>query len=316
MPPSKSVIITGGSTGLGFEAAKAVIGDPSVLAVLACRNPELGQGAVQKLVGSGGNAVFLTLDLGDQSSVHRFVDQFRSMECPPLTGIICNAGMQNVADPTNTAQGYEATFAVNHLGHYLLTRLLLDDLEQGGSITLVSSGTHDPKEKTGMPEPVYRDAQSVAHNMEPGRPAGLRRYTTSKLCNVFFTYELARRLAASSDARLKSITVNALDPGLMPATGLARSWPAPLRWVSRNVLPLLRFVNGNVHSPEVSGKRLAALTVGADAKPGGRYFSNGRAVRSSDLSYDQAKQRELWVASAKMTGLAMEIGASQSKAKG
>jgi hypothetical protein len=115
------------------------------------------------------------------------------------------------------------------------------------------------------------------------------------------------RLAASGDPRLASIKVNAIDPGLMPATGLTRSYAAPMQWIVRNVMPLLRLINDNVHSPETSAKRVAALTIGEDAAPGGRYFRNGKAVRSSEASYDQGKARELWVSSAAMTGLPSEI---------
>lgn len=178
---------------------------------------------------------------------------------------------------------------------------------QGSRITMVSSGTHDPKQKTGMPAPVYTDANKLAHDFEDNRNAGLRRYTTSKLCNLLFTYELSRRLAAAGDARLQSTKVNAIDPGLMPATGLARSWPRPLRWVSRNVLPLLRLINDNVHDPQTSGERVAALTTGPEVFPGGRYFSNGKAIPSSDLSCEQSLQRELWTSSARMTGLPVDI---------
>lgn len=309
MPTSQSVIITGGNAGLGFEVAKAVARDSARLVVVACRSPTLGCEAVKHLEADGRHAVFLPIDLGNQASIRKFVELFREAELPPLSAIICNAGMQNVSAPQKTAEGYETTFAVNHLGHYLLTRLLLSDLTQDGRITLVSSGTHDPNEKTGMPAPVYINADALAHDFEVSRTPGLRRYTTSKLCNVFFTYELSRRLAASNDARLTSIKVNAIDPGLMPATGLARSWPKPMQWVSRNVLPLLRFINGNVHTPQTSGERVASLTTGLQATPGGRYFSNGRAVRSSDLSYDQASQRELWISSAKMTGLPVDLAA-------
>ena len=212
-----------------------------------------------------------------------------------------------MAAPTKTIEGYEMTFAVNHLGHYLLTRLLVDEMMQDSRITFISSGTHDPRERTGMPPPVYETAETIAQDFEISRNAGLRRYTTSKLCNIYCAYELSRRLSASGDARLSSIKVNAIDPGLMPATRLARSWPVPLRWVSRNVLPLLRLVNNNVHAPATSATRVAAITLGNDAAPGGRYFSNGKPVRSSDASYDESKARELWTASAAMTGLAADI---------
>jgi NAD(P)-dependent dehydrogenase (short-subunit alcohol dehydrogenase family) len=307
----KSIIITGGNAGLGFETAKAIVRDPSKLVVVACRNADLGHQAVEQLNTIGGKAAFLPLDLSDQASIRRFVGLFREAGLPPLYGIICNAGMQNFGTPQKTVEGYETTFAVNHLGHYLLVRLLLGDLSQDGRITIVSSGTHDPKERTGMPPPVYKDADTVAHDFEANFKAGMRRYTTSKLCNVFFTYELARQLAASSDVRLSSAKVNAFDPGLMPATGLTRSAPKPLQWVARNLLPLVGLFRANVHKPETSGGRVAALTIGLEAAPGGRYFSDGKVVRSSDLSYDEAKQRELWVSSARMTGLPAELTGPQ-----
>jgi NAD(P)-dependent dehydrogenase (short-subunit alcohol dehydrogenase family) len=312
MSSSRSIIVTGANSGLGLEAAKELARDRSNLIIVACRNPQAGRNAVADLQTSGATAAFLPLDLNNQQSIREFVDAFRAAKLPPLFAIVCNAGTQNVAKQETTIEGFETTFAVNHLGHYLLVRLLLDDLMPDGRVAIVASGVHDPKTKSGLPEPVYEDAEAVAHDLKQGRPAGLRRYSTSKLCNVFFTYELSHRLANSGDARLKSIKVNAFDPGFMPTTGLARSWPPFLRWVSGNVLPLLRFVIKNVHTPEVSGARLAALTLGKDASPGGRYFSDGKAVPSSDLSYDQKKQHELWVSSARMTALPENIKAAAS----
>ena len=308
MPPSYSVIITGGNAGLGFETAKVIALHKDAIAVIACRNPALGRDAVARLTALGGRAVYLPLDLASQESIRQFAEAYRDAGLPPLRAIICNAGMQNVSTPTRTIEGYESTFAVNHLGHYLLTRLLLDDMAQDGRITFVSSGVHDPAERIPVPSAVYEDAETVAHDFEPGRNAGLRRYATSKLCNIYCTYELSRRLSASGDSRLASIKVNAVDPGLMPTTGLSRTLPPLLQLVGRNVLPWLRLVNDNVHSsPATSGKRLAAMTMGEDAAPGGRYFSNGKVVRSSDASYDEGKARELWVSSAAMTGLSDDI---------
>ena len=307
MSPTYSIIITGGNTGLGFETAKVIALDKDAMVVIACRNPQLGQDAVARLTAFGGHAAFLPLDLASQASIREFAEAYRHAGLPPLKGIICNAGMQNVAAPTKTIEGYELTFAVNHLGHYLLTRLLLDDMEQDGRITFVSSGTHDPAERLPVPSAVYENAETVAHDFESSQKAGLRRYATSKLCNIYCTYELSRRLSASGDPRLASIKVNAIDPGLMPATGLTRSSPAPMQWIVRNVMPWLRLINDNVHSPETSAKRVAALTIGEDAAPGGRYFRNGKAVRSSEASYDEGKARELWVSSAAMTGLSSEI---------
>lgn len=304
MSPSLSIIITGGNAGLGFEISKEIARDPLRTVVLACRNPGLGKQAVADLQALGGHAVFLPLDLGVQASVHQFVEMFRRAALPPLHGIICNAGMMNAATPQRTKEGYETTFAVNHLGHFLLVRLLLNDLAEDARITFVSSGTHDPAAKTRVPPPIYQNAYALAHDFKSTRRDGMRRYATSKLCNVLCAYELQRLLKGSADARLTSIKVNAINPGMMPGTGFTRTMPKPMQLISRYVLPL---VSKNVQTPEISGKRVAELTVGTEAAPGGRYFSNGKSTASSDASYDPVLQRELRISSEKMTGLASKI---------
>lgn len=307
MTQTRTFIVTGGNTGLGFECAAVLAADSKNLVVIACRDPDQGNRAVQRLRQSGGKAEVLPLDLAKQASVHAFADDFRKRAFPPLAGLVCNAGGQNVAAPTRTIEGFETTFAVNHLGHYLLSRLLLADLASDARITFVSSGTHDPKQKTGMPEPRYVSAEAVAHDFESGSLAGRRRYTTSKLCNVYCTYELSRRLAASPDQRLQSICVNAFDPGLMPATSLARTYPAPLRFISKYMLPALALFVSNIHSPATSGRRLAQIALGDNGYATGKYFSNGREVESSVMSYDIGNAIELWNGSADMTGLSHEL---------
>lgn len=307
MALTKTFIVTGGNTGLGFECSSALAKDSSVLVIIACRDVQKGEQAALRVSEAKGHANALPLDLSKQGSIRTFVELFRKGQFPPLAGVVCNAGVQNVGAPAKTEEGYEMTFAVNHLGHYLLTRLLLPDLAMNASITFVSSGTHDPQQKSGMPEPRYIDAEAVAHDFEPGGNAGRRRYTTSKLCNIYCTYEYARRFAAASDPRLQSIRVNAFDPGLMPATDLARTYSAPLRFVSRYILPVLSLFISNVHSPATSGRRLAQLTSGSEGPVTGKYFSDGKEVLSSAASYDTQKALDLWNASAKMTGLPSEL---------
>jgi len=307
MAPARTFIVTGGNSGLGFECASTLARDSGVLVVIACRDVQMGEQAAQRMSDARGNVKVLPLDLAKQGSIRAFVDAFRKSQFPPLAGLVCNAGGQNVASPTKTEEGYETTFAVNHLGHYLLTRLLLPDLASGGRITFVSSGTHDPTQRTGMPEPRYVTAEALAHDFEPSGLAGRRRYTTSKLCNIYCTYELARRLSASPDPRLRSLGVNAFDPGLMPGTGLARTYSAPLRFVSRFILPALSLFMSNVHSPATSGRRLALLASGSEGTATGKYFSDGREVRSSAASYDTGNALDLWNRSAEMTGLPTEL---------
>lgn len=164
MVPTQTNIVTGGNSGLGFECASALAKDSSTLVIIACRNALQGEQAAQRVRAAGGNVDVLPLDLAKQASVRSFVETFRKRRFPPLVGVVCNAGMQNVGAPTKTEEGYETTFAVNHLGHYLLTRLLLSDLARGARIIFVSSGTHDPEQKTGMPAPGYTTAEAVAHN--------------------------------------------------------------------------------------------------------------------------------------------------------
>ena len=304
---AKTFIVTGGNTGLGLECAATLAQEKNALVIIACRDPQKGEQAAQQLREKGGNAKTLPLDLASQSSIRAFVQAFQEGHFPPLAGIVCNAGMQNVSVPTKTDAGFESTFAVNHLGHYLLTRLLLANCDSGAHIVFVSSGTHDPKQKTGMPEPVYKDADALAHDFEPSPQAGRRRYTTSKLCNVYCTYEYARRLAASGDPSLSSLRVNAFDPGFMPGTDLARTYSAPLRFVSRYILPALTLFVSNVHTSAKSGQRLAQLVLGAEGPATGKYFSDGRETPSSTASYDTQNALELWSASAQMTGVPAEL---------
>jgi NAD(P)-dependent dehydrogenase (short-subunit alcohol dehydrogenase family) len=307
MKPKRTWIVTGGNTGLGLECARNLARDPDNLVVIACRDPEKGEQAATTLRESGGAVQVLALDLSKLSSVRGFVEQFRGANLPPLAGIVCNAGVQSVEVPTRTAEGYETTFAVNHLGHYLLTRLLLPDLKAGGSIVFVSSNTHDPKAKTGMPEPRYQNAKALAADFEVDADAGRRRYTTSKLCNIYNTYELARRLGESPDPRLRSLRVNAFDPGMMPGTGLARTYPAPLRFIWNYILPLATLFQRNVNRVSTSGARLARLASGGMGNATGKYYSDGRETRSSALSYNADNARELWNSSADITGLPHDL---------
>lgn len=304
---AQTFIVTGSNTGLGFECASALAKDSKVAVIIACRDVQKGQQAAKRMLDAKGNVTVLPLDLAKQASIHAFVDAFRKSQFPPLAGVVCNAGVQNVATPEKGAEGYESTFAVNHLRHYLLTRLLLPEIASGGRITFVSSGTHDSQQKTGMPEPRYGSAQALAHDFEATPLAGRRRYTTSKLCNIYCTYEYARRFAASPDARLQSLRVNAFDPGFMGATGLARTYSAPLRFISRYILPALSLLVSNIHNPTTSGRRLALLAAGGEGSATGKYFSDGREVKSSAASYDRQNALELWNSSAEMTGLPSEL---------
>jgi NAD(P)-dependent dehydrogenase (short-subunit alcohol dehydrogenase family) len=300
----RTVLITGGTGSLGFRTAAAIAGArQDWLVVITGRATERTRDAAVRVAErTGGQVVGLPLDLGSLAEVHRFAEQFPARDMPPLYAIVCNAGVQTVSGTVRTVDGFEQTFAVNHLAHFLLVRQLLPRLATPARIVLVSSDTHDPTKPTGMPAPAYPDARALAVPEEIGPHSaavrGRRRYTTSKLCNVLMAYELARRLAAGDGSlgAAGETTVNAFDPGLMPGTGLARDYGrlASLAW--RYLLPVLTVLPGlNVHTPRRSGAALARLVLDpALAGVRARYFSGTREVRSSIDSYDPVLAARLW----------------------
>lgn len=311
----RTVIVTGGSQGLGYQAAKnvAAAGDGWHV-VVAGRSEEKVAEAVGRMRAESGNprVVGMVLDLASLRSVRSFAEAFAAREdLPPLGALVCNAGLQVVSGTTYTEDGFETTFGVNHLGHFLLVNLLLEHTVSPARIVFVSSGTHDPKQRTGMPAPRYLGAKALAWPERYPDPdagdegagvVGRRRYTTSKLANLYAAYELARRSTGSG------ITSNAFDPGFMPGTGLARDYGPAARFVSDRVLPLLRPVFGifgmNTHTVEASGKALARLVTDPELENvSGRYFEGEKEVRSSELSYDRKNAAELWETSAELVGL-------------
>ncbi|MBN3508645.1 SDR family NAD(P)-dependent oxidoreductase [Mycolicibacterium septicum] len=294
----KTAIITGANTGLGFECARALLeSDPGWHVVLAVRDTRRGADAAARLDRPGRTTV-VELDLASLRSVRDFVGRLPDLEVPPLTALVCNAGLQVVSGAATTADGYEMTFGVNHLGHFALVRQVLGALTAPARIVVVSSGTHDPDKFTGMPAPQYNSVDELLRPPAGGLTGeeGRRRYTTSKLCNMLFTYELDRRLGHGA----RGVTVNAFDPGLMPGSGLARDYGSVQRLAWRLVMPVLRILP-NVNSTRRSGTNLAAL-VDDPALDGvtGEYFEGTRRIRSSRDSYDAALAADLWQVSERL----------------
>ncbi|MUL85426.1 MULTISPECIES: SDR family NAD(P)-dependent oxidoreductase [unclassified Mycolicibacterium] len=297
----KTAIITGANTGLGFECARAVLeSDPGWHVVLAVRDSVRGNDAAGRL-GHPGRTTVSELDLASLRSVRNFADGLPELDVPPLNALVCNAGLQMVAGAHTTADGYEMTFGVNHLGHFALVQNVIQALAAPARIVVVSSGTHDPDKFTGMPAPRYTCADELLHPPPGGLTGdeGRRRYTTSKLCNMLFSYELDRRLGHGA----RGITVNAFDPGLMPGSGLARDYSRGQRLAWRLLMPALRILP-NVNSPRRSGANLAALVVDP-ALDGvtGAYFEGARRIRSSRDSYDAALAADLWRVSERLVAL-------------
>jgi NAD(P)-dependent dehydrogenase (short-subunit alcohol dehydrogenase family) len=287
----QSAVITGANSGLGLECARALLQRPEGWhIVLAIRDPGRGRTAVADL-GEPARCTVAQLDLASLASIRRFIAEYTRRDLPPTRALICNAGIQVISAPRTTEDGIELTFGVNHLGHFALATGLLDRLEPPARIVIVSSDTHDPKRSTGMPAPRYTSAAELAH--PPASLSGRQRYTTSKLCNILFAYELDRGLPSG-------ITVNAFNPGLMPGSGLARDYGRVQRLAWRFILPALR-VLPSVRSARTSGEDLAALVSDPSyAGVSGRYFDGRKQIRSSEDSYDTEKARDLWETSERL----------------
>jgi NAD(P)-dependent dehydrogenase (short-subunit alcohol dehydrogenase family) len=252
------------------------------------------------------------LDLASLASVRAFVDELAAADVPPLMAIICNAGISKPTVRQRSADGYEVTFAANHLGHFLLVHLLLDYMQPPARILFVSSGAHDPAHAGGpMQPPRYVKAEWLAYpERDPGLPAddgvaGGQAYASAKLCNVLCAYELARRLDAGRPAgQAPPITVNAFDPGLIAGTGLGRDSQGMSRFMWYHVMPrATRFIPA-ARTAAQSGADLAHLaTEPALAGVTGKYFSGREMVASSADSYDLEKAADLWQTSVELSHL-------------
>jgi NAD(P)-dependent dehydrogenase (short-subunit alcohol dehydrogenase family) len=296
----KTAIVTGASGGLGLACARQLAARPGFRVVLACRDAGRGAKAAATIAAHPESRTEVAvLDVGSLASVRRFAAGFEG----GLDALVLNAGVQVVTGRTVTEDGFEETFAVNHLGQFLLANLLLPHMSPGGRIVFVSSDTHDPRNWTGMPAPLLASASELARGDDrPGESpghAGRRRYSTSKLCNVLAAYEMQRRLDPD-----RGISVAAFDPGFMPSTGLARDYGPVVGSLVRYLLPAVALLKPNAHLVRTSARRLARLAVDPEfAACAGLYYSGGRSVPSSEASYGRDSARDLWAGSSSLTGL-------------
>lgn len=302
----KTIIITGGNTGLGFACAIDICKtQKNWHVIIACRNELKAQWAVEKVISEAGNTNigFQKLDLSSFQSVHEFVATFLSAEHPPLHGIVCNAGVSLGDEVTTTTDGIETTFQVNCLGHFLLVNLLLPHFQNASRILFVSSELHRNDGPIKSFRPDFKSAKDMAYPEKPLSPiknSGSKRYSATKLCLLFYTYKLARQLSLEDT---KSITVNAFNPGLMPDTalgGLNKMFLTKL--FLKYILPI--FTKGAVSNPSISGSVLAELLTNDKYQNiTGKYFDRHKIILSSKESYDKIKWLDLWHVSEAIVGL-------------
>ena len=272
----KVSIVTGANSGIGKETAKA-LAKLGAAVVMVCRSRERGQQALDEVKKASGNenVELMLCDLSSQKSIREFAAEFKKSHAR-LACLVNNAGVL-FRSRSETEDGIEATFAVNHLGYFLLTNLLLDLMAESAParIVNVSSEAH----KYGAIN--FDDLQNEKNYR------AFAAYSNSKLANVLFTYELARRLEGTQ------VTANCLHPGVV-GTNLFRALPKPLGALFRLV----------TLSPEKGARTSVYLASSAEVEGvTGRYFVKKAATRTSSASYNEDTARRLWDASAKLTGL-------------
>ena len=265
------------------------------------RSPQLSVGA------RGGrdlpNATVLPLELASLQSVRDFADAVKQhLGNTRIDMLVLNAGAQ-FRQAERSDDGYEMTFAVNHLSHYLLARLLMPEMAEGGRIVITTSDTHDPAKMPLGPRTL--DPEALAH---PTKDSTGRAYAASKLCNLL----TARSLAASEDVTTRHITVIAYNPGLTGGTSLSGG-SALQRAAMAALRPVLRFLSLflsqlYMSTPEQSGDALARLVMGQVTPPPGRVYAS--RVRGKITFPDPSKLAQsddardlLWRESAAMVGL-------------
>ena len=271
----KTALVTGGTAGIGFVTARALAEKGAAVTVVG-RNPQRGEQAARAIRAGvpGAEVRFERADLSLLDESRRLARNIAE-STERLDVLVNNAGAI-FSRRRVTADGLEATFALNHMSYFLLTNLLLNRLRaaEAGRIVVVASIAH-------------RRAELDFDDLQCARRYSVRTaYSRSKLANVMFAYALARRLEGSP------VTVNALHPGLV-----ASRFGSDNGWLFRNALKLAFRVSGAIGVEEGAALNIRLASDPALARVSGRYFSDGKETPSSAASLSVEDQERLWSAS-------------------
>jgi retinol dehydrogenase-14 len=271
-------IVTGATRGIGRATAEG-LAKLGATTILIARRTADGESVAREIATKARVApAVVTADLSSQASIRQAAAELAG-RYPQVHVLINNAGVIPARREV-TVDGLEMQFAVNHLAYFLLTNLLLPELRAGAPsrVINVSSGAHDRARLQ------FEDLQSEREY----QPRAV--YSRSKLANVLFTYELARRLKGTG------VTANCLSPGVV-ATGMLADYMGVPRTGGASA-------SSFGASPEQGAETSIYLAASPDVEGvTGKYFEKSRAIRSSQESYDEAAARRLWEVSERLTGL-------------
>ncbi|CAL9213581.1 unnamed protein product [Arabidopsis halleri] len=311
-----TAVITGASSGLGLATAKALADTGKWHVIMACRNFLKAEKAARSVGMSKEDYTVMHLDLASLESVKQFVENFRRTE-QPLDVLVCNAAVYQptAKEPSFTAEGFELSVGTNHLGHFLLSRLLLDDLKKSdypskrmiivGSITgntNTLAGNVPPKANLGDLRGLASGLNGQNSSMiDGGEFDGAKAYKDSKVCNMLTMQELHRRYHEET-----GVTFASLYPGCIATTGLFREHIPLFRLLFP---PFQKYITKGYVSEEEAGKRLAQVVSDPSLGKSGVYWSWNKNSSSfenqlSKEASDAEKAKKLWEVSEKLVGLA------------
>ena len=285
-------MITGGNSGIGFATASKLAAQ-GFHVIMASRNQQASTQAIARMHARYPNASVesIPLDLASFASVRQCAAAFQAKGYP-LHVLINNAGGSIPGKQARfTADGFEMTFGTNHLGHFLFTNLLLSNLTRSAParVITVSSQLHIPGYAGGKPPDFDYDNLKG----EKYYDANVF-YRNSKLANMWFTYELQRRLTGTG------VTSNAVCPGFVPAAIAERRTSPVERFLYKQILARMPFARS---LEQASTSYMVAATDPGLEGVGGKFIVDGKERRSSEESYDEQKARRLWDASWTWCGL-------------
>ena len=261
----KVCIITGANGGIGKATATA-LAQLGATVILACRNKERGEIAKADVISATSNSAveLMVVDLSLQESIQKMVTGFG--EKHDHLDVLINIAAVYKSQRVMTSDGLEMMFATNHLGPFLLTTLLLEKLKGSAParVLVVTAPSTTPLD--------FDNLQGEK------RFSSLQAFGVTKMCNLLFTYELSRRLEGTS------VTVNAVHPGLVKSK-LMKEAPFLMRWLTQL----------SSKPPEKAAASIAYLASSAEmVSVTGKFFKEGKAIKSPQYSHDQDVQRKLW----------------------
>lgn len=293
------IVVTGATSGVGLECCRVLVKAPHTHVIAVGRDVARLEAAVALLTSEAHATSTVegrATDLSSLASVRELAHWLIAAQ-RKVFALVCNAGVESPPVATSV-DGFETTFATNHLGHFLLTTALVHaDMcaspSDGARVVVVSSALHDPESKGSRSRADVSDWDRVAYGSSPERGdwPPMQAYATSKLCNLLFGYELVRRHG-------DKVRVYMYSPGFVPDTGLFRNHSSLGWFVVKTLIKAVAYWRPGsmaLSSPERSGAFLARLASDRDLPwDSGSYFSVDHLFHTSEQSKDAALARELW----------------------